>query len=335
MKKTRKQIEQEIATGLARPAKLYRTGRTGKAVVLPHAKTSPTCTKCHRFHSTAEHDLHANTRTITPAAAKKSPTKKTTSGRIPAAARTTTRRTAPNLRDTKASPSPVPAITTKPSGPLSDQDLALATLAAVHRTPDSGRFSPSRVFVADAYDELVKDPAVRGLSLERFKQRLVDLNREGMVHLSRADLVGAMNPAQVKRSEITHRSNMLNFSSDWHFIEDPARTDELGIVGPTSDETLARLIMESLPQIGSEGRFGERKVWISDLWDVIHREYNTSVKDLAAFKRRLIVLNRDGRIALARADSRGDMDDAKLERSEIKHPMGGELHFVIDPGKTY
>ena len=51
-----------------------------------------------------------------------------------------------------------------------------------------------------------------GLDLPAFKQRLVEANREGLLRLSRADLVSAMDPADVRESETRY------LNAEFHFI---------------------------------------------------------------------------------------------------------------------
>jgi hypothetical protein len=48
-------------------------------------------------------------------------------------------------------------------------------------------------------------------SLPAFKRRLVEANRHGLIRLGRADLAGAMNPYDVRRSEISDGGSTFNF----------------------------------------------------------------------------------------------------------------------------
>lgn len=71
-----------------------------------------------------------------------------------------------------------------------------------------------KVFISAAFDEAAK----RGYkgSLHDFKASLVKAHRAGQLDLSRADLVEAMNPATVRRSEIDKEG--LGDGSAFHFI---------------------------------------------------------------------------------------------------------------------
>ena len=62
------------------------------------------------------------------------------------------------------------------------------------------------------------DQALAGMDLDTFKDRVVDAHRSGRLVLQRADLVGAMDPTLVARSEVRY----LNAS--FHFIDvEPGR----------------------------------------------------------------------------------------------------------------
>ena len=75
-----------------------------------------------------------------------------------------------------------------------------------------GRFGPRKVFIASVW----RDPAFGGLALADFKARLLAAHRAGAVTLARADLVGAMDPALVRESEVAHGD------SRYHFVETEA-----------------------------------------------------------------------------------------------------------------
>ncbi len=81
----------------------------------------------------------------------------------------------------------------------------------LEEVPQDGKFGENRVFIAAAWRAFLK----RGekLELPEFKSRLVAANREGLLRLHRADLVGAMDPHLVRESE----SRYLN--ATFHFIE--------------------------------------------------------------------------------------------------------------------
>ncbi len=51
------------------------------------------------------------------------------------------------------------------------------------------------------------------ITLDDFKKKLLEANRRGLLTLMRADLVGAMDPAEVAQSEINDRGATFHFVS--------------------------------------------------------------------------------------------------------------------------
>jgi hypothetical protein len=88
-------------------------------------------------------------------------------------------------------------------------EFATAIRAAAGRA--AGRFG-KKAFIAAAWRELVRDPRFAALTLDRTKQLLVAANRDGLVELTRADLVAAMDPALVAASLID------DLGSTFHFV---------------------------------------------------------------------------------------------------------------------
>ncbi len=66
----------------------------------------------------------------------------------------------------------------------------------------TGKFGEHRVFISYLWDRFRQDHADAELTREAFDKRLVEANREGLLALSRADLVSGMNVEDVQQSEI-------------------------------------------------------------------------------------------------------------------------------------
>jgi hypothetical protein len=81
--------------------------------------------------------------------------------------------------------------------------LSIMTLADRINTaaadPTTARFH-KKAFISGVWDALWDID----ITLEDFKAECVELNRLGLIHLCRADLVQVMDPKEVKRSEITY-----------------------------------------------------------------------------------------------------------------------------------
>jgi hypothetical protein len=108
-----------------------------------------------------------------------------------------------------AAPAPSPAPPTEPPTEPTLAEFATAIRAAAGRA--EGRFG-KKAFIAAAWRELVRDPRFAGLDLDRAKQLLLAANRDGLVELTRADLVAAMDPALVAASLID------DLGSTFHFV---------------------------------------------------------------------------------------------------------------------
>jgi hypothetical protein len=103
-------------------------------------------------------------------------------------------------------------------GPFDLRAFAAAALRAARQTPSAGWFGDNKVFIARAWRQFQSQPDAppgvpsSSLDLPAFKKRLVEANREGLLRLSRADLVSAMDPADVRESETRY------LNAEFHFI---------------------------------------------------------------------------------------------------------------------
>ncbi|WP_437965140.1 hypothetical protein WMF04_36625 [Sorangium sp. So ce260] len=105
-----------------------------------------------------------------------------------------------------------PSGTTLPAGaalPADDTAFAARVLAAA-RSSKTGRFGDDKVFISHVFQRL----AEQGDAVEdqdAFKARLVSAHRRGLLSLNRADLVEAMDPADVNASETRYLSATFHF----------------------------------------------------------------------------------------------------------------------------
>lgn len=117
--------------------------------------------------------------------------------------------------------SPLPSRSPSPSTPsrLDGFDLAAfaAQVLALARSAVAGRFGDHKVFIAHVWEGFRQQPEAAALTRAEFDAHLVEANRQGLLRLSRADLVSGMDPDDVQRSEIR-----LPYSS-FHFV----RTDHV------------------------------------------------------------------------------------------------------------
>jgi hypothetical protein len=86
----------------------------------------------------------------------------------------------------------------------------------VRRASDGARvrsYGGNKIFIASVWEALASDPEVAALGEQGFKAVLAEAHRRGLVVLSRADLVAAMDPKDLAASEIKH------LNATYHFIQ--------------------------------------------------------------------------------------------------------------------
>lgn len=105
----------------------------------------------------------------------------------------------------EAAPEPAPA-----PPPLALRDLARRVTDAA-RASTSGRFGGAKVFISHVWRALHDDPAFRGMEADEFKDRLVEAHRARLLELGRADLVEAMDPADVRESATPYLNAVYHF----------------------------------------------------------------------------------------------------------------------------
>jgi hypothetical protein len=79
------------------------------------------------------------------------------------------------------------------------------------RSSPSGRFGVDKVFVVHVWRALERDPAFATIGLEGFKRRLAEANNARLLDLGRADMVEAMDPDDVRLSEIPYLGATFHF----------------------------------------------------------------------------------------------------------------------------
>ena len=103
-----------------------------------------------------------------------------------------------------------PAVTEKPEPPSDDKAFAAKVLAAA-RASKTGRFGEDKVFISHVFRRLVSEGAIPD-DADAFKDRLISIHRNSdLLSLSRADLVGAMDPKDVDSSEATYLGTTFHF----------------------------------------------------------------------------------------------------------------------------
>jgi len=78
-------------------------------------------------------------------------------------------------------------------------------------SPPADRFHDNKVFIGALWRASQQEPGFPRLALAAFKQRLIEANTQHLLHLSRADLVQAMDPQLVAESEAVHQNATYHF----------------------------------------------------------------------------------------------------------------------------
>jgi hypothetical protein len=104
----------------------------------------------------------------------------------------------------------------QPAAARREEPFDLAAFAATVRalaahSPPQDRFHDNKVFIAPLWRATQRETNFPRLSLPEFKRRLVEANSQNLLHLSRADLVQAMDPALVAESETAYLNAMFHF----------------------------------------------------------------------------------------------------------------------------
>jgi hypothetical protein len=110
-------------------------------------------------------------------------------------------------------------------------------------------------------------------------------------------------------------------------IDSPAAPD-LAIGEPAGGPSFADAALDAAATTARDGWFGDRKVFVSALWDELRKRPAWAALALDDFKARLLVAHRAGALTLARADLVAAMDPALVSASEIAAD-GASFHFVV------
>lgn len=100
-------------------------------------------------------------------------------------------------------------------GETSLESFAAAVMETA-RGPGVARFHDDRAFIGSIWEHMHGRAPVFAMPLAEFKEKLVTAHRQRLLRMSRADLVQAMDPAEVERSEARY------MNATFHFVALPA-----------------------------------------------------------------------------------------------------------------
>ncbi len=95
----------------------------------------------------------------------------------------------------------------RPFNSHTDDEIAAKVIAAA-KDQEYGVYD-NKVFISDLYDSLKRE--YPDLTEQAFKAKLLELNNQGKVNLSRVDMVQYFHPDDVRRSETNYPSGVATF----------------------------------------------------------------------------------------------------------------------------
>lgn len=203
--------------------------------------------------------------------------------------------------------------------PSSDHVADIVNDAARRVAVGPGR---AQAYIEEVWQQVKREGKDGGYSYDQFKCELIRLQHDNLIGLERAPDA---------RAKVARASELRIDSGVFHMVKvegaAPAATVRVSYQ-PLDDEDFIRTVNQVAGKIGPEGRFGDRKVFISEVWDIVSEDPRFSRMGVDAFKQRLFE-NRK-RIQLARADLVSAMDPDLVDASELK-VAGATYHFVVDP----
>lgn len=94
------------------------------------------------------------------------------------------------------------------ASPLADFARAVQAAAV---DPGVTRFHDDRAFIGSVWEHMRGHSPVGDMSLAEFKNQLIAAHRARLLEITRADLVGAMDPVEVERSEARYQNASFHF----------------------------------------------------------------------------------------------------------------------------
>lgn len=113
-----------------------------------------------------------------------------------------------------------------------------------------------------------------------------------------------------------------------HWLSGEALGDPAVAIEPAGVAPALIAAARAAAQDASDGVFGDRKVFISSVWDALRQRAAWSALALDDFKQQLVAAHRNQQLVLARADLVSAMDPALVEASETRTD-GATFHFIV------
>jgi hypothetical protein len=92
-----------------------------------------------------------------------------------------------------------------------DPETFADRVKAAARTCPTGRYGDNKVFIAHVWRMLKSDPDFAGMGLDTFKDQLGEANNARLLDLGQADLIQALDPDDVRLSEMQYLNATFHF----------------------------------------------------------------------------------------------------------------------------
>ncbi len=181
-----------------------------------------------------------------------------------------------------------------------------------------------QAWIRDVWDQIMRNGKADDLVYEDFKHDIERLHRAQLISLApMPKMVKGMRSVEADDSELDIDGRLfylINIPTS-HQMSAPPRT---AATGDASD--FATTVLEIARQVGPG--FGDRKVFIGDIWKAAQKIQSMRALGEPEFKRRLVAAHRASQLVMARADLVGAMDPNKVAASETVTD-GATFHFVV------
>lgn len=120
----------------------------------------------------------------------------------------------------------------------------------------------------------------------------------------------------------------MDSTADDHVTPPSEKADVIDPASSTSlsDAKFAEITLRAARDT-KDGRLGDYKVFISQVWETLRQQYPDLKLTLEEFKQRLVAANQQQRLTLSRADLAYALDPEDVSASEINH-LNSTFHFI-------
>lgn len=179
-------------------------------------------------------------------------------------------------------------------------------------------------WIRDVWNQIIRNGKSDGMPYEDFKHDLERLYRARKISLAPRPTVRGLQSMEADESELDIDGRLL-------YLINLPEEHQRSTPRPAQAGDFANSVLEIARSVGPS--FGDRKVFIGDIWAQAQHVPEFRAMGEQEFKRRLIAAHQASQLVLSRADLVSAMDPDKVAASETVG-NGATFHFVnIEPVK--